>query len=67
MTKWSIDGGRIRRRVCKKCKHRWYTYTPPEREISGQDIVWRVGTDYVSVKVESSASASPSRASSSAM
>lgn len=35
------EGGRVRRRVCRRCKRRWYTLQPQEQEGPWFAFSWR--------------------------
>lgn len=38
------EGGRLRRRLCRRCGHRWYSLQPelpPEQEIPAVFVAWQ--------------------------
>ena len=41
MTKGVEDGGTLRRRHCRLCDKRWYSYQDPEILVTSHQIVWR--------------------------
>ena len=41
MTKAAEDGGTLRRRHCRVCDNRWYSYQDPEIMVKSHQIVWR--------------------------
>ena len=41
MTKPVQGGGTLRRRHCKLCDNRWYSYQDPEIMVKSHQVVWR--------------------------
>ena len=41
MTKQVETGGTLRRRHCKVCDYRWYSYQDPEILVKSHQVVWR--------------------------
>lgn len=36
-----LEGGRVRRRLCRRCNRRWYSLQSPEQEIPAIFVGWQ--------------------------